>query len=247
MTRPRVSAGDVPRARTSEVNSGKPPPSKRFTFSLQFWTETDCFGLGETEAKWFVSLLSRLRELGRENVSRITEDIGFKSTMRCHEIDWDARGMPISEDEFYGLLPPGVRGNREEFPIVQLAVSKGLGRVHGYWDNDWCFQVVLLDPLHNLQPSKTVDYRVRESTVATCELTELLAKLDAVRSENCTAQACGVAAAVSGVIDSQLERRAVVIAALTPEMRTRLKNLCDRVPASFADVIEAGLGAFEGT
>ncbi len=53
-----------------------------------------------------------------------------------------------------------------------------MGRVVGFFDEDRVFNVVLLDPLHNIQPSKTYNYRVRASYIAQCQLTKLTVTME---------------------------------------------------------------------
>lgn len=50
--------------------------------------------------------------------------------------------------------------NEEDFPLYQFQISMANGRVVGFFDENWVFNIVLVDPNHNMQPSKDYDYRV---------------------------------------------------------------------------------------
>jgi len=89
-----------------------------------------------------------------------------------HNISWDAKNVPITRDEI-DWIDEDYRSNAEEFPLFQLAVSKAEGRFVGFLDEDNVFQIVLLDPLHNAQPSKFNDYKVQLSHPLGCEVTAL--------------------------------------------------------------------------
>ncbi|WP_416760853.1 hypothetical protein ACNI65_01880 [Roseateles sp. So40a] len=55
--------------------------------------------------------------------------------------------------------------------MIQIAISKAEGRLIGFFDEEAIFQIVLFDPLHNAQPSKFNDYKVRLSKPLGCEVT----------------------------------------------------------------------------
>ena len=45
--------------------------------------------------------------------------------------------------------------NPEDYPWQQFQITRANGRVIGFWDEYHVFQVVLLDPEHNMQPCKS--------------------------------------------------------------------------------------------
>lgn len=244
MTPPKIHLGKVPPCREPSVKSGKAPEEKFFTFSLRYWQEIKDFGIGDAESRWFASLLARLHDLCKEKVSRIIEDGSYQGALRYHVVDWDSRSTPISRDNL-NWLPAAIRENEAEFPIVQFHVSKAVGRVHGFWDADWCFQIVLLDPMHNLQPSKHVGYAVRSTSLARCQYTALCTALDKARSKSCRDKGCELAQAVRTIAPEAVSGQHIVIAAITPDVANELQKLRAERNISISEVVEHGITFFE--
>lgn len=107
-------------------------------------------------------------------MDEVTRDQATKASLRIHDIDWDAKNIPISRDDI-DWVDEVYWGNPDEYPLMQFHISKALGRVVGFLDERQRFNVVLLDPKHNLQPSKFANYRIRSTTIGQCEYTGLLA------------------------------------------------------------------------
>lgn len=246
MSSPKINPGKIPPSREPNVKSGKAPDEKFFTFSLRYWSEAEHFGIGDAGTSWFASLFQRLHDLCREKVSRFVDDDGFQDALRYHVVDWDARGIPISRDDLK-WLPPSIRDNEAEFPIVQFHVSKAVGRVHGFWDAEWCFQVVLLDPMHNLQPSKDVGYAVRPTSLAGCQYTALCAALDRARSKPCRDGGCEFAQAVLTVVPEGVSGQFIVMAAITPDVARALQDLRAQQTISMSDIVEHGITFWSDT
>jgi len=230
----------------AQVPELKPGTARRklFTFSLRYWRQPDHFGLSGLDVSWFVSLLERLSELGAEEVSRFIEDRDFKSAIRYHVVDWDARGIPLKSDQL-DWLPRDVRENPVEFPIVQFHISKAKGRVHGFWDSERCFQVVLLDPLHNLQPSKDVGYKIRPTSVASCELSSLRVALDRACQKPCLHDKCGFAEEIRVAMTAPLNEQFAVLAGLTDDVAHALSELRKNRVVSVSEIVETGIIVLE--
>jgi hypothetical protein len=62
----------------------------------------------------------------------------------------------------------------DEYEFVQFHVSKALGRVVGFFDEEQTFQIVLFDPFHNIQPAGDFDYRVRATAIGDCAPPDLI-------------------------------------------------------------------------
>jgi hypothetical protein len=246
MSRPTIKVGPIPDSNSRNLVRGKIPPEKCFTFSLQYWREIENFGVGAVPAKWTISLLHRLCELSKERVSRLLEepDPDFKEGLRYHPIDWDARAIPLTRDQL-NWLPPFVRDNPNEFPIVQFHISKTFGRVHGFWDHQWCFNIVLLDPLHNLQPSGDVGYRVRSTRTSTCEVSSLRTALDSACAKPCSDLNCRLSKAVRELaVDGSLPQYTVV-ARIAPDVAEKLHQLRQRGSVSVSEALEYGITFFD--
>jgi hypothetical protein len=153
----------VPRPKTGTV-----PPKTKWRFSLRFWRQVRYFGVDQCEKSWFVSLLERLSELSNSDIDDLTVGAGAFA-IRYHPIDWNAKNIPIARKDLDWL------GNYagEDFDLVQFHLSRAMGRVVGFFDEEKVFNVVLLDPFHNVQPSGDFNYRVRTTYVSQCQLTKL--------------------------------------------------------------------------
>ena len=141
------------------------PRNKAWAFGLKHFREIKHFGFesSEIDRRWLVSVVYRLAELSALSIQDVTRDGSARGgTLRIHEIDWFSRGIPIAPDDLDWMPEPSAADGRE-FTLIQIAVSKATGRLIGFFDEDDVFQIVLFDPLHNAQPSKFNDYKVRLS------------------------------------------------------------------------------------
>jgi hypothetical protein len=93
----------------------------------------------------------------------------YGSSLRCHPIDWSAKNIPIAKDEIDWIGDY----SSDEIEFVQFSISTGRGRIVGFFDDEQIFNVVLLDPMHNIQPSKKRNYQVRATYIAQCAITKL--------------------------------------------------------------------------
>lgn len=150
--------------------TGKVPQKKRWRFSLRFWRQPEFFGVGTCDPSWFVSLLERLADMSQMEIDEFLENRAAKAAVRFHPIDWNAKSIPISQSDINWL---GDDYSSSEFEFVQFHVSKALGRIVGFFDEENTFQIVLCDPLHNIQPAGDFGYRVRATMVGECHLTQM--------------------------------------------------------------------------
>jgi len=97
-------------------------------------------------------------------------------------------------------LPRDIRENENDYPIYQFSVSLALGRIAGFWDG-CIFNVVLLDPYHNLQPAKEFNYRVTPTTAILSEHELLVAKLELIKHAhtNCSTGDCSTQKALKDI------------------------------------------------
>lgn len=90
-------------------------------------------------------------------------------------------------------MPEEVLANDKEFPIMQFSISISTGRIIGYFDRDSSiFHIVLLDPNHNIQPSKRNNYQIQATTKGVSQYDDLLNKLEQVRKivKDCPTEKC---------------------------------------------------------
>lgn len=132
---------------------------KKWAFSFRFWRQIENFGLDRTDPTWFVSLMDKLSELSKKDINDFVSNGSEKDTWRYHPINWTQKNIPIQRSQL-DWIQKDYLNNEAEYPLLQFQISKALGRVVGFWDEDQIFNIVLLDPLHNIQPSKYYNYRV---------------------------------------------------------------------------------------
>lgn len=174
------------------LTRSKPRENQRWSFSFRFFEEIKYFGLDSdrVDKKWTLSAIYRLQELSKLTVADVTEsrDV-MEGTMRIHDINWNQKNIPIKRENL-DWIDSVYLNNPEEFPFMQIAVSKAEGRMVGFFDEDNSFQIVLLDPLHNAQPTKYHEYKVRMCKPLGCEITAIRHKarkaVEKIQGRNCT-------------------------------------------------------------
>jgi hypothetical protein len=164
---PKPVAGYIP-AQAPRPKTGNIPPKKKWKFSFRYWKQIEYFGVDQCDKSWFVSLLERLTEVSSLEVEDALAG-SYGTSLRCHPINWDARNIPISRAEIDWLG----EYSSDDFELIQFSISTGRGRIIGFFDADHIFHIVLLDPLHNLQPAKKRNYQVRASYIAQCAITRM--------------------------------------------------------------------------
>ena len=138
------------------------------TFSFKYFGQQEYFGIGDMNASWFANLLDRIKDLSNKT-GKILDDKKEREAYRLHPIDWNAKGCPISIDDLL-YVPQNIKDNVEDNFFWQFQLSKGTGRVVGFFNEDsTIFYIVLLDPKHNIQPSKDYGYSVDETKEAITE------------------------------------------------------------------------------
>jgi len=153
----------------------KPTEDQRWSFSYRYFSEMKNFGLdsGRIDKKWALSVVYRLQELSKLTLSEVfnSRDLA-EGSLRFHEINWNQKNIPIQRADLH-WIDKDYLDNPEEFPIMQIAVSRAEGRLVGFFDEQNSFQIVLFDPLHNAQPSKFNGYKVVLCQPLGCELTAI--------------------------------------------------------------------------
>lgn len=138
------------------------------TFSFKFFTQQEYFGIGDQDATWFTNLFDRIKDLSGKTKA-IVENPTDREAYRLHPIDWGAKNCPITIGDL-NSVPDNIKDNAEDDFFWQFQLSKGTGRVVGFFNEDFTtFYIVLLDPKHNIQPSKDYGYSVDETTIAITE------------------------------------------------------------------------------
>jgi len=154
---PKQVSGKNPiqRDKTSSIRSN----DSKWRFSFSYWKQHKHFGLScdRVDTNWFISLLDKLKALSDITIEEVSTS--NSDAWRFHSIDWNWRGIQTTKDEINWI--PKHYLEKEEFGFYQFNISKANGRVVGFFDEDYIFHVVFLDPMHNMQPSNYSDYEVR--------------------------------------------------------------------------------------
>lgn len=243
----RPVRGPIPQA--PKINPGVGPQRAGWLFSFEFWDQIENFGLDKAEVPWFISLLKRLRELSRIDIDDLQRNPALKGIWRYHEIDWNATNIPIQRNELT-WLPSDYRDNNDEFPMYQFQISKARGRIVGFWGIDSrTFYIVLIDHLHNLQPSKKFDYRVDPCSPLSCKHTELLLAIDRTRqSLACSKDECllhgALATIVADTSPAAFFPNAVVLGLDAKDISDVNYLLSDNRTGSINEILKRGIQAF---
>ena len=216
------------------TDPGKP---KCWSFSFRYWVQTEIFPL-PTRPGWFASVFNRLHELGAIPIEEFKGNPKTQAWHRYHAIDWTARNIPIQRREMT-WIHSDYRDNEEEFPLMQFHISKAVGRVIGFWDEYDVFNIIALDSLHNLQPSKDYGYAVREGTPLRCDYTSLLHDLEVAKDQPCQIADCSLRLAVHK-LPSDDHKHEVLILRLDNGTVEMVRTLQAR-GCTITDIFESGV------
>lgn len=155
------------------------------SFSFQYFQQIKYFQLGDQDNKWYLSLLERLKDLSGKG-SNLMADVTAKKKYRLHPINWGQPRIPIQKDDL-DWVPEEYRKS-EDIEFQQFEITKSNGRVVGFFnETNEIFYIVLLDPKHNIQPTKDTGYRVDDTYEGLTDYEELLIQIkkDKVDSKHC--------------------------------------------------------------
>lgn len=226
----KSSLGQKPLAEKRTQHKGLiiPQEDKGFpfiTFSFKYFGQQEFFGIGGQDATWFANLFDRIKDLSGKTRA-IIENPTERDAYRLHPINWGARNCPITIADLTSV-PQNIKDNAEEDFFWQFQLSKGTGRVVGFFNEDSSiFYIVLLDPKHNIQPSKDFGYDVNETKEAITEYERIqMCIADAVKEST----ECGrdkKNCPLSKINDEYLRSR-VFYACIDPELKEKYKELVE--------------------
>jgi len=231
-----------PKIPKPEINKTKLPfenekPKKlEWLFSFKYFRQIKNFGLNKSDSNWFVSLLERFNELSKIDIDTLHKDHKTKNNLRNHLIDWEAKNIPISRNDC-NWIDKDIIENEIEYPFVQFQVSKALGRIVGFWDIN-IFYIVLLDPLHNLQPSEYNDYKIRDCNILTSQYSSLLKDIDDLKRKNIDCKSCNIANDLQN-IPTNLNNTNAIVFFLDDDYLEAFKTISKN--KSISEIIENGL------
>lgn len=207
------------------------------SFSFKYFRQIDYFGIGDCDSKWFVALLERIKSIEGLTRKRLENQSHGDKSLRFHPIDWNAKNCPISFDSL-DWLPNEVKDNPEEFSIMQIAVSTGMGRIIGYFDGAApIFNVILLDPKHNIQPSKDYGYQVNPTTLGLSQYDDLLGEIEEIKRQaaSCPSTSC----ASREKIKNACSKTNIIYVDLDDDFYKEYKALI--ATHSLREIVEAGI------
>lgn len=220
-----------------------PPPITQWVFSFRFWRQIEFFGCSESNPKWFVSLLQKLGELGNYSIDEFRSDPTAQSVWRYHEINWSAKNIPIQRDVLT-WVDEKYRNNEAEYPLMQFMISRALGRVVGFWDEKKVFQIVLLDPLHNIHPVKKFGYRVDKCYPLGCQYTSLIGQIEGLKKMSCTGSNCPANVALQQLPSDHVPYN-VLLCRVSDMLVGKVMSQLD-AGASLEDILEYGITYMNG-
>lgn len=233
------------RPRNTRIVSGASPGNdvKRWAFTFRFWKQIEFFGLDKTSPTWFVSVFEKLQELSTKSVDEFLVSAGERDTWRYHEINWGQKNIPIQRSDLK-WIDPVYLNNAEDYPLFQFQITTSLGRVVGFWDDNSQFNIVLFDPLHNIQPSKSHGYKVDPCSPLSCDYTLLLDQVNQITNK-CSQESCQHSAALKGIKDrkKELESFNVLMMRFSDDAKIAAANeLIEKgVAKSHAEIFEYGV------
>lgn len=217
--------------------------NKKWAFSFEFFKQIPFFGLSRSESKWFVSLIERLKDLSQKERSAIFSDRSTKNFYRYHKINWESENIPINKSDITWVSKEYI-GNDDDFPFHQFQISKGNGRVVGFWNEDHTiFYIVLLDPLHNLQPSKKYNYVVDDCYPLSCEYSSMQSDIHNVMREKPKCDDCNIKNKISK-IPTKLNQSTAIVGYLDDDFLKEYEKISHQ--KSLSEILEAGILSFLG-
>ncbi len=218
------------------------PNDRRWSFSFRFWEQTKHFGLDRSPPKWFVSLLEKLKELSCFQIDKFLTDGKKKYAWRYHAIDWNQQNIPIQRKDLE-WVDAAYKDNPDDYPLLQFQVSQALGRVVGFWDENTIFNIVLLDPFHNIQPTKSHNYRVNACDPLSCEYTSLLSEISTLKRLNLCKNNCGYTDRLKQIPTNEVNAN-VLIHFLNDNQKEELDSVIHD-KSTYTDVLMLGVEALK--
>jgi hypothetical protein len=251
---PRIEVGQTPKRRTP-IQTGEPATrSGKISLSFEFWRQIKYFGLDRTEMDWVIGLLDRLREISRFTKEEWeAETLGNRyggNRWHYHQVNWNARNIPIQKSNL-NWVPSQILDNEDEYAFWQVGFGAGGGRAAGFWETEDRFAIVLLDPHHNLAPSKDYNYKTTECHPEGHAAELLRLAVDRARSSlTCSPDTCSIHGSLTQITLGREIRDVYHFAEMIPlgleEQTSRdLKELLEagRIP-SLHDVVKRGVSAY---
>ena len=228
------------------VGGHAPPSPKFFSFGFKFWRQYENFGLSSADQKWHVALLERLKELGGKPIEDVSS--GNCPSIRYHPISWNQKNIPIKKEHFARKDWLGENFFENGNELYQFHVSKGYGRVIGFFDESMVFQVVLLDKDHNAQPCKRKKYKIIANSNVEAEYATLLRRACGIAA-NCDREKCVFSDRWKNLREQTLPKfgnDTTIVVGLSEKVYSRILQLCsDEENLTIEDILDLGITSID--
>ena len=143
-------------------------------FSFRFFQQVRFFAFEGLQVSWFVSLFERLQAMSGFYMEDFINPT-LSSDMRFHTIHWGDESNFTRG--YFDWVSPDYLQAEDEYPLLQFSVSRGRGRVVGFIDEKRVFQIIALDPKHNIQKSRGHEGR-HDCQPVRSDYMDLLSRID---------------------------------------------------------------------
>ena len=220
---------------------GKHKAKPKWNFSFKYWRQIKFFVLFKSTPPWIVSLLEKLQGLSEEDIDDFFSNPRKKTAYRYHPINWSQKNIPIQRKELKWLHPDYLT-NEEEYPLVQFQISKALGRIVGFFDENRIFNIILFDPLHNIQPSKHYNYKVDSCYPLSCEISSLKHTLESLISSNdCSTPNCKLFSGVENIDNHYSSTNVLIVNVEDIDIKDAEDIIANGKCATFAEFFQLGI------
>ncbi|WP_291362915.1 hypothetical protein [Acetobacter sp. UBA5411] len=209
-----------------------------WAFSLRYFKQIKHFGISQEEKSWFASLLTCLSKLSSEKVEDLINEREKKDAWRFHPINWGAKNIPISLQKL-DWVPPEYINNQDEYKIFQFQISTGKGRVVGFFDENWIFNIILLDPKHNIQPSGRFGYAINKTHILEDNYSMLLSRINYAMSTSTCTSSCTFKSTISEIYNS--DKHMIYINIDSDELAKSEKLIKDGHASCHLDIYQYGV------
>lgn len=211
---PVVDYRRVTASNQQPIQKTKTSGERVWTFSFKYFRQKNHFGFDKATVPWFVSILERLSNVSLLDVDALTFQ-PLKEAYHYHKVNWKQKNIPIQRADF-DWVDEVYRDNDTDYPFYQFYISGAMGRIVGFFDEKKIFNVLFFDRYHNIQPLKSVGYRVTSCFPEDSEIEGLrkaISGLASVSHSNC-GDDCGNREHIAALIEPEHEDAAVVYVSL---------------------------------
>lgn len=250
----KISKGTPPSSKFIAISEGKRNNSnisnkqekKYLQFGFKFFEERQKFGLKQKGKKipnsWMLSFIKKIKELSLIEYEELIENRKLQQKLRYHPINWNAKNIPIQKKD----VCPSDELCNEEIEFMQFEISTATGRFGGFFDKDYIFQIVLVDPLHNLQPAGgKYGHKVRDCVPLGTDYEILISKIQDIHSRCAKITKCQHKDELKDVSFIE-ESYPIIICDIDEKLYKRMDDLLNQgFSVSCSDCFEQGLAEWE--